>query len=1049
MNKNRLRSTVVTLIVAMVLIGMTFGAMAEPNNVPNAPKERPTASTAETNYPADVVESERAPMSTASSGVTYNRNYPAYAWDGVTYADASLTSDYGYWYDDWYLNYSMPWTFTFFGIDYTEIIIDTNGVITFPPDYNVGYDPYNMRCIAPYWGDLTQWDVDCYIKVRSKTSPNRVVIEWYTDSYSNAAGKNLFEAILYQDGTIRYNYNYLNDPPSPAPSARISDGTTTYYNTYGYETSVTYTPGGDVAGTGTVNINSIDSSSFPYITVYASATDDTGATIGGLTDANFCLKEDLTEETITVTDITSGGGSMADIVFVFDDTGSMSWQIEDLKDTCISFADNLDASGVDYRLGLVTFKDDVTVINGGVLTPDATEFKGWIEDLVAEGGGDWAENSLDALGTATTYTFRPSAQKIFILITDAPPHYAGDGTTYTDRAVAGTITELQVAGAMTFVVGPDRSEYHGSGSISEETGGTWYAITDDFTSIIGAIGDVITHQYVIEYDTHNTAFDGMWRDVLLCLDLDEIDPCSCDISDASGYTAPDSTGITININSIDASGCSDISVYASVTDSEGYSIGGLDEGNFEIYESGSDMLPITVTDIASGGGASTDIVFVFDDTGSMGGQINGLKAKAIDFANSLENSSIDYRLGLVTFKDDVTVINGGVPTDKASVFNAWVDDLYASGGDDWAENSLDALSTATTYSFRPGAQKIFILITDAPPHYAGDGGDSDTVRTVAGTITELQAAGAMTFVVGPDRSEYNGAGSISYETGGRWYSIDSDFSGIIDEIGTVITHQYRIDYTTPDVTDGTTRMVVATVNYVGESASDTSSYTSDCPTGTGLYLHIDGKNCVNLPFVARLTDTVGNPIDGGTIIFNLGGAQFIQTTDADGYTTFTPTVTGTLLAVAQKMGYSTKSVTCEIIDDAELCECIGGGSGCEFGTDPQASDFTITSFNTDKPMYSRGETMVITMTVLNSAGEMYKKLLVDTSSLNLVTGLPLGFVGSWSFVDTGANTYEMRLYIPTSTETGTYNVAGGIYSDYIIEGGTILDTASPVSVTIT
>ena len=1048
MNKNKLRSTVVTLIVAMVLIGMTFGAMAEPNNVPNTPKPRPTVSIAETNYPAEVVEPERVPMSAMSSGVTYTRNFPAYAWDGVTSADDSLTSEYGYWYDDYYLNYTMPWTFTFFGTDYAEIIIDTNGVITFPPDYDVGYTPYNERCIAPYWGDLTQWDVDCYIKVQSKTGPNRVVIEWYADSYSNGAGKNLFEAILYEDGTIRYDYEYLDDPPSYAPSARISDGTTTYTNTYGHETSVTYTPDGDVAGTGTVNINSIDSSSFPYITVYASATDDTGASIGGLDVDNFCLKEDMTEETTTVTDITSGGGSMADLVFVFDDTGSMGGQINNLKDTCISFADNLDASGVDYRIGLVTFKDDVTVRNGRVLTSNATEFKGWIEDLYASGGWDTPENSLDALGTATTYSFRPGAQKIFILITDAPPHYAGDGTTYTNRTVAGTITELQAAGAMTFVVGPDRSEYNGVGSISHETGGSWYAITDDFTSIIGAIGDVITHQYVIRYDTHNTAFDGTWRNVSLCLDPEGTDPCSCDIFDASGYTAPESTGINININSIDESGCSDISVYASVTDSEGSLIGGLDEENFEIYEGGSEMSPITVADIASGGGSSADIVFVFDDTGSMGGQINGLKTKAIDFANTLANSSIDYRLGLVIFKDDVTVINGGVLTDKASVFNDWVAALYASGGGDGPENSLDALGTATTYSFRPGAQKIFILITDAPPHYADDG-TTYTTRTVAGTITELQAAGAMTFVVGPDRSEYNGVGSIAYETGGRWYSIDSDFVGIIDDIGTVITHQYRIDYTTPDTTDGTARTVVATVNYVGESASDTSSYTSDCPTGTGLYLHIDGKNCINMPFVARLTDSVGNPIDGGSIIFNIGGAQFIKTTGADGYTTFTPTVTGTLLAVAQKMGYSTKSVTCEIIDDAELCNCTGGGDGCEFGTDPQATDFAITSFTLDKPVYSRGEMMVITMTVLNSAGEMYKSLLIDTSSTPSGTGSPLGFVGSWSFVDMGSNVYEMRLYIPTSAGTGTYNVAGGIYSDYIIEGGTILDIATPVSVSIT
>ena len=1043
MNKNRLRSTVVTLIVAMVLIGMTFGAMAGPNE-PNPPKERPAVSTVETNYP-DVVEPEPATVS-ASSWVTYTRNYPAYAWDGVTYADDSLTE-----YDDHSLTYTMPWTFTFFGAGYDLIHINTNGVISFPPDFYVGLTPYDVACIAPYWGDLTQSrDVGCYIKVQEKTGPNRVVIEYYTDSYSpDSAGKNLFEVILYQDGIIRYDYNYLNDPPSYAPSARISDGTTRYTNTYRHATSVTYTPSTRVSpGTGTVNINSIDSSSFPYITVYASATGDDGASIGGLDAYNFCLKEDSTGETITVTDIASGGGSMADIVFVFDDTGSMSGQINDLKDTCISFADNLDASGIDYRLGLVTFKDDVTVINGGVLTSDATEFEGWITALVADGGADWYENSLDALGMATTYSFRPGAQKIIILITDAPPHVAGDlGDSDTVRTVAGTITELQAAGAMTFVVGPDRPEYNGADSISYETGGTWYAITADFTAIIGAIGDVITHQYVIEYHTHNPVLDGTWRDVLLCLDLDGTDPCSCDISDAGGYTAPNATGVTININSIGTSECTDISVYVSVTDSEGYSIGGLKESHFEIYEGGSEMSPITVTDIASGGGASADIVFVFDDTGSMGGIITGLKAKAIDFANTLANSSIDYRLGLVTFKDDVTVINGGVLTDEASVFNDCVDDLYASGGGDWEEDSLDALGTATTYLFRPGVQKIVILITDAPPHYAGDG-DGYTNRTVAGTITELQAAGAMTFVVGPNRSEYNGIGSISYETGGRWYSIDSDFSGIIDDIGTVITHQYRIDYTTPDVADGTIRTVVATVNYDGASASDTSSYTSDCPTGTGLYLHIDGKNCVDMPFVARLTDTIGNPIGNGTIIFNLGGVQFIRTTDADGYTTFTPSVTGTLLAVAQMTGYGTMSVTCEIIDDVDLCNCTGGGGGCEFGTDPVESDFTITSFTTDKIVYSCGEAMFITMEVTNTAGEMYKSLLIDTSSTKSDTGIPLGFVGSWSFMNMGANTYEMRLYIPTSTETGTYEVYVGVYTDYLTEGGSTLAFAGPASVTI-
>jgi hypothetical protein len=46
MNKNKLRSTIVTLVVA-VLIGMTFGAIADSGNAPDAPKPRLTISTAD------------------------------------------------------------------------------------------------------------------------------------------------------------------------------------------------------------------------------------------------------------------------------------------------------------------------------------------------------------------------------------------------------------------------------------------------------------------------------------------------------------------------------------------------------------------------------------------------------------------------------------------------------------------------------------------------------------------------------------------------------------------------------------------------------------------------------------------------------------------------------------------------------------------------------------------------------------------------------------------------------------------------------------------
>lgn len=47
MNKNKLRNIIVTLIVAIGLIGMIFGAAADSGNVPGAPEPRLTISTAD------------------------------------------------------------------------------------------------------------------------------------------------------------------------------------------------------------------------------------------------------------------------------------------------------------------------------------------------------------------------------------------------------------------------------------------------------------------------------------------------------------------------------------------------------------------------------------------------------------------------------------------------------------------------------------------------------------------------------------------------------------------------------------------------------------------------------------------------------------------------------------------------------------------------------------------------------------------------------------------------------------------------------------------
>jgi streptogramin lyase len=243
--------------------------------------------------------------------------------------------------------------------------------------------------------------------------------------------------------------------------------------------------------------------------------------------------------------------------------------------------------------------------------------------------------------------------------------------------------------------------------------------------------------------------------------------------------------------------------------------------------------------------------------------------------------------------------------------------------------------------------------------------------------------------------------------GGRHYSY-SDMTGIVARTVTTKTGTWTVDYDS-----GTADTAWGTISWNNEPQGSE-------PAETSITVEVRSSN-------DQSTWSAWEAATNGVTLSSTSPGRYLQ-------------IRTTL--------QSTSGDVSPILSDLTV-ESVGGG-GCEFGTDPVASDFTITSFTTDKTVYSRGETMTITMTVLNSAGEMYKSLLIDASSTHS-GGLPLGFVGSWSFVDMGANTYQMRLYIPTSAGTGTYNVAGGIYSDYIAEGGVeaILDTATPVSVTIT
>lgn len=137
----------------------------------------------------------------------------------------------------------------------------------------------------------------------------------------------------------------------------------------------------------------------------------------------------------------------ADILFVLDCTYSMQGELDAIRDAIVSFADTIETNRVRARVGLIVFRDRfygeehyALLFRGHPFTSDPKLFRQEISDLQAEGGGDEPESSLDGLMLALKQPFDPEANKVLVLITDAPPHIP-DVETQTIEAV---VKEIQV-----------------------------------------------------------------------------------------------------------------------------------------------------------------------------------------------------------------------------------------------------------------------------------------------------------------------------------------------------------------------------------------------------------------------------------------------------------------------------------------------------------------------------------------------------------------------------------------------------------------------------
>jgi len=166
-------------------------------------------------------------------------------------------------------------------------------------------------------------------------------------------------------------------------------------------------------------------------------------------------------------------GKKLDVVFLIDATGSMMDNVRGIRAYTDAFMERLRRDKFDAALGVVTFSDGSEKPKAKGVTTDLGEFKNWLYHTEFTGGGDTAENGLDALVTALEdIKYRWRTQKFFIMASDGPFHDA-DYNGRSEYSLDQVISKLKEKKVHVDVLGLD---YLPMKQLAWATGGQWRLI---------------------------------------------------------------------------------------------------------------------------------------------------------------------------------------------------------------------------------------------------------------------------------------------------------------------------------------------------------------------------------------------------------------------------------------------------------------------------------------------------------------------------------------------------------------------------------------------
>jgi outer membrane protein OmpA-like peptidoglycan-associated protein len=248
--------------------------------------------------------------------------------------------------------------------------------------------------------------------------------------------------------------------------------------------------------------------------------------------------------------------------------------------------------------------------------------------------------------------------------------------------------------------------------------------------------------------------------------------------------------VRMAIQNIDVTRFPEVKLIVEAVKADGTVLDTLNPKEFSVVENGVTKRVISIEKISVKESIPIDFVFVLDVTATMGSYINAIRNNIEKFVGTVTAKGIDYRVGLVLFSDVVEKVYN--PTDNVKDFNKWLTGVYATGGGDDKENALEALSDMSKMKFRQAANKIAIIITDAPYHQKGERGQGRTMQSTESIIQTMKDNSIRLFsIVPPVLQDYR---TITEGTRGSMFDISRPFATILDDYSTQLTNLFAITY---------------------------------------------------------------------------------------------------------------------------------------------------------------------------------------------------------------------------------------------------------------